>query len=62
MKIGYRKLIFALVLTTLATVICWFKETSFNEWSNFMIWIYGTYASTNVGEYFGKAITKRRKR
>lgn len=52
--IGWRKLIFAIMLTVLASAFAWFKDVAFKEWSEFMIWIYGSYATTNVGEYFGK--------
>lgn len=60
MKIqGSRKLVFALLLTILASAFAWYKSVDFNDWSNFMIWIYGTYASMNVGEYFGKKLNKQ---
>lgn len=52
--IGWRKLIFAVVLTILASLFAYIKDVKFNDWANFMIWIYGSYATTNVGEYFGK--------
>lgn len=54
--IGWRKLIFAILLTVLASAFAWFKDVAFKEWSEFMIWIYGSYATTNVGEYFGKRL------
>lgn len=53
-KLGGRKLFFAVILTILSSVFAYIKEVEFNDWSNFMIWIYGSYATTNVGEYFGK--------
>tara|TARA_R110002153_G_scaffold189041_1_gene341874 strand:+ start:8514 stop:8705 length:192 start_codon:yes stop_codon:yes gene_type:complete len=56
---GNRKLIFAFILTILATGFAYVKSVEFNDWAEFMIWIYGSYATTNVGEYFSKALTKK---
>lgn len=57
--VGWRKLLFAIILTILASLFAYFKEVQFNDWSNFMIWIYGSYATTNVGEHFGKLFAKK---
>ena len=57
--IGGRKLTFAVILTILATIFVWFSKASAEEWIGFMKWIYGTYALGNVGEYFGKGLTKK---
>jgi|TARA_R110000803_G_scaffold62773_1_gene123162 hypothetical protein len=59
--IGGRKLTFALVLTVLATIFVWYSKSTAAEWSNFMIWTFGTYALGNVGEYFGKGLSKNNK-
>tara|TARA_R100000951_G_scaffold105965_1_gene100105 strand:+ start:49 stop:279 length:231 start_codon:yes stop_codon:yes gene_type:complete len=59
--IGWRKLLFAIILTILASIFVYIKEVKFNDWANFMIWIYGSYATTNIGEYFGKRFELKNK-
>jgi hypothetical protein len=58
--IGGRKLFFAIILTVLASIFAYIKSVEFNDWSQFMIWIYGSFATTNVGEHFGKSFAKNK--
>tara|TARA_R110000751_G_scaffold102728_4_gene197762 strand:- start:254 stop:478 length:225 start_codon:yes stop_codon:yes gene_type:complete len=58
--IGWRKLLFAIILTALASIFAYIKNVEFNDWASFMIWIYGSYASTNVGEHFGKSFAQNK--
>lgn len=54
--IGWRKLGFAITLTVISTIALFFiaEDANFDQWADFQKWIYGSYAATNVGEYFGK--------
>tara|TARA_R110002050_G_scaffold116946_1_gene233608 strand:- start:35652 stop:35837 length:186 start_codon:yes stop_codon:yes gene_type:complete len=52
--LGGRKMTFALLLFIIATVILWTGKSNFDEWSNFIIWIFGSYAVGNVGEHMSK--------
>jgi len=49
--LGGRKMTFAIMLFIIATVILWAGKSDFAGWSNFIIWIFGTYAIGNVGEH-----------
>jgi hypothetical protein len=55
---GGRKLLFALILTLIATVFVFASHGDFDQWSNFMKWIFGSYAVGNGIEHTAKAIKK----
>ena len=57
-KMGGRKLIFAILLTAIASLMLWFDKSTTAEWREFMIWIYGTYAVGNVGEHLSGMMKK----
>ena len=57
--LGGRKLAFALIVTLIASVFVWFGKCTAADWVDFMKWVFGIYAGGNVGEYFGKAFTKK---
>ena len=48
---GGRKMFFAIILTIIATIILFVDKSDFNGWSNFMIWIFGSYAIGNGIEH-----------
>ena len=48
--IGGRKMFFALILMTIVSVFLFTNKCEFEQWSNFVIWVFGTYAIGNVGE------------
>ena len=52
--LGGRKMTFAIMLFAIATVILWVGKSDFTGWSNFIIWIFGSYAVGNVGEHMSK--------
>tara|TARA_R110002012_G_scaffold278308_2_gene465879 strand:- start:1293 stop:1475 length:183 start_codon:yes stop_codon:yes gene_type:complete len=52
--LGGRKMTFAIMLFIIATAILWAGKSDFAGWSNFIIWIFGTYAIGNVGEHISK--------
>lgn len=55
---GGRKLLFALILTVIASVFVVISKGDFDQWSNFMKWIFGSYAVGNGIEHTAKAIKK----
>ena len=48
---GGRKMFFAILLTIIATIFLFVDKSDFNGWSNFMIWIFGSYAKGNGIEH-----------
>lgn len=57
--LGGRKLSFALIVTVIASVFVWFGKCTAADWVDFIKWVFGIYAGGNVGEYFGKAFSKK---
>ena len=49
--IGGRKMFFAIILTIIATIFLFVDKSDFGGWSNFMIWIFGSYAVGNGIEH-----------
>jgi len=52
--LGGRKMTCAILLFIIATVILWAGKSDFAGWSNFIIWIFGTYAIGNAAEHVAK--------
>ena len=48
---GGRKTFFAILLTIMATIFLFVDRSDFAGWSNFMIWIFGSYAIGNGIEH-----------
>jgi hypothetical protein len=55
-KVANRKLLATIALYITATACLFFDKTTFSEWSEFMIWIFGIYATGNVAEHATKKI------
>ena len=52
-KLGGRKMFLAIMLTIIATVFLFINKSDFEGWSNFMIWIFGSFAIGNGIGYIG---------
>jgi len=52
--LGGRKMTCAILLFLIATTILWVGKSDFSGWSNFIIWIFGTYAIGNGIEHVAK--------
>jgi hypothetical protein len=55
---GGRKTTFALLLFIAVTVFLFLNKCDFTGWSNFIIWVFGSYALGNSIEHVGKALKK----
>ena len=55
---GGRKTTFALLLFVAVTTFLFLNKCDFAGWSNFIIWVFGTYALGNGVEHVGKAMKK----
>lgn len=55
---GGRKLTFAILLMVVSGGFVFFNKFTAQEWVEFMIWVFGTYAVGNVGEHLSKRIKK----
>lgn len=51
---GGRKSVFAFLLFTLVTTFFLLNKANFDQWSNFCIWVFGTYAVGNGVELLTK--------
>jgi hypothetical protein len=49
--IGGRKMFFAILLFICATAFLFIGKAEFNDWSDFVMWIFGIYAVGNTGEH-----------
>ena len=56
--IGGRKMFLALILAMSVTLFLLIEKCDFDQWSNFVIWIFGTYAVGNGVEHLSKGIKK----
>ena len=56
--VGGRKLLFAIVLLIISSILLGYGKLDSAQWVTFQIWIFGTYASGNVGEHIANAIKK----
>ncbi len=59
--LGGRKMFFALVLTVVVTIFLFANKCDFDQWSNFCIWVFGSYAIGNGVEHISKGISPRQK-
>ena len=50
---------FALVLMIIVSVFLIIDKCAFEQWSNFVVWVFGTYAIGNMGEHIAKGISKK---
>jgi hypothetical protein len=57
--LGGRKMFFALVLMIIVSVFLIIDKCAFEQWSNFVVWVFGTYAIGNMGEHIAKGISKK---
>ena len=57
--LGGRKMFFALILTIVVSVFLFTDKCDFNQWSNFCIWVFGTYAIGNGVAHIGNGMSKR---
>tara|TARA_R100001244_G_scaffold102828_1_gene76575 strand:- start:133 stop:336 length:204 start_codon:yes stop_codon:yes gene_type:complete len=60
--LGGRKMTFALALFIIATIILWVGKSDFSGWSNFIIWIFGTYALGNGIEHMSPHMDPSKKK
>ena len=49
--VGGRKMFFAIIFMIISTIFLLINKSDFNGWSNFMIWIFGSYAIGNGIEH-----------
>lgn len=52
--LGGRKMFFAIILLVIATIFLFVDKSDFGGWSNFVIWIFGTYCVGNGMEHISK--------
>ena len=56
--LGGRKMFFALILVLVVTVFLFTNRSDFEQWSNFCIWVFGSYAVGNGVAHIGQGLTK----
>ena len=56
---GGRKTTFALLLFIAVTVILFLDKCDFNQFSNFVVWVFGSYMIGNGVEHVGKGLAKK---
>jgi len=56
---GGRKTCFALLLFIAVTAFLFLNKCDFGQWSEFIIYIFGTYAGSNAVEHVAKGIKKK---
>ena len=49
--LGGRKMFFAIILLVIATIFLFIDKSDFGGWSNFVVWIFGTYCVGNGIEH-----------
>ncbi len=49
---------FALVLMASVSVFLFTDRCDFPQWSNFVVWVFGTYAIGNMGEHIANGLKK----
>ena len=52
--LGGRKMFFAIILLIISTIFLFMEKSDFSGWSNFMIWIFGSFAIGNGIGKFGQ--------
>lgn len=56
--LGGRKMFFALILMVIVSCFLFLDKCDFSQWSNFVIWIFGTYAIGNGIEHISSGMKK----
>lgn len=56
--LGGRKVLFALVLTTIMTALVFTGDASIDDWTNFMKWVFLGYVGGNGVEKVSNALKK----
>jgi len=54
MNLKSRKLLSAFVCLVIASICLVIETATFQEWADFVKWIFGLYAAGNVGEHVAK--------
>tara|TARA_Y100000389_G_scaffold113651_1_gene110754 strand:- start:1783 stop:1980 length:198 start_codon:yes stop_codon:yes gene_type:complete len=57
--LGGRKMFFALILTIVVSVFLFTDKCNFDQWSNFCIWVFGSYAIGNGVAHIGSGLNKK---
>ena len=57
--LGGRKMFFALVLMIIVSIFLFAGKCDFPQWSDFCIWVFGSYAVGNGVEHLAKGISKK---
>lgn len=52
--LGGRKMFFAIILLLVATIFVFTDKSDVEGWSNFVIWVFGSYCVGNGIEHFSK--------
>jgi len=60
--IGGRKMFFALVLTIVVSIFLYSGRCDFDQWSNFCVWVFGSYAIGNGVAHIGSGISNSKPR
>lgn len=50
-KLGGRKMLLAVILLIIATIMVFIDKANFDGWADFIKWVLGIYVVGNVGEY-----------
>lgn len=61
MNLKSRKLLAATVCFSIACLCLAIQTATFQEWGDFVKWIFGLYAAGNVGEHVAKKPTSRKR-
>jgi|TARA_R110000851_G_scaffold142839_2_gene281646 hypothetical protein len=56
--LGGRKMFFAIILLAISTIFLFIDKSDFGGWSNFVIWIFGTYCVGNGIEHISEMKNK----
>jgi len=57
--LGGRKMFFALILTLIVSVFLFTDRCNFEQWSNFCVWVFGSYAIGNGVAHIGNGLNKK---
>jgi hypothetical protein len=57
--LGGRKMFFALVLMLIVSIFLFTSKCDFPQWSNFVVWVFGTYAIGNGVEHLADGLKKK---
>ena len=57
--LGGRKMFFALILMVVVSVFLFTDKCDFNQWSNFCIRVFGSYAIGNGVAHIGSGLNKK---